>query len=45
MSLADRLRRLLGTDDEPGESEPSDDESAEDEEDDDADDPSVYPLW
>ena len=44
MSLADRLRDLLGKDDErdePEEPESRDEPGDEDDE----DDPSVYPLW
>ena len=44
MSLADRLRDLLGKEDDPAESEPAADPDEDDENDDD-DDPSVYPLW
>lgn len=43
MSLADRLRELLGRDDEPEQSEPQEDPG--DEADDEDDDSSVYPLW
>jgi len=44
MSLADRLRKLLGADEEPErpQPEPDDDEGDADDEDDEA---SVYPLW
>jgi len=43
VSLADRLRDLLGREDDPAEDEPSADPD-EDEGDED-DDASVYPLW
>ena len=44
MSLADRLRKLLGADEEPErpQPEPDDDEGDAEDEDDEA---SVYPLW
>jgi hypothetical protein len=42
VSLADRLRDLLGKDDELEEKEQPDDTGDEEE---DEDDPSVYPLW
>jgi hypothetical protein len=45
VSLADRLRGLLGHDDEPQEPKPAEEPQADDEDEDDEDDPSVYPLW
>lgn len=44
MSLADRLRDLLGKDDEADQPEPRE-EPDDDGQDEDDDDPSVYPLW
>ena len=44
MSLADRLRDLLGKENDPAEDAPSADPD-EDDEDDEDDDAGVYPLW
>jgi hypothetical protein len=46
MSLADRLRKLLGADEEPERPQPEPDDDEDDAEDgDDGDEASVYPLW
>jgi hypothetical protein len=44
VSLADRLRDLLGKDDEPEKPDPQE-VPGDEEDDDDEDDASVYPLW
>jgi hypothetical protein len=43
VSLADRLRELLGKEDDPADDDPSAD--PDEDEDDENDDASVYPLW
>jgi hypothetical protein len=45
MSLADRLRDLFGTKDDPADDEPAADPDDGRDEDDQDDDASVYPLW
>jgi hypothetical protein len=45
VSIADRLRELLGTRADPAEDEPAADPDDERDEDDEDDDASLYPLW